>query len=86
MADMTEKSSAVCAEATGGKNSLAINDSLFNRLFTRIALNTWGKLYKSSGWCISISRKMIVKAGSSVDLAEAATMKSIADKTSIPVL
>ena len=37
-ADMTEKSSAVCANATGGENSLAINNTLFNRLFTRIAL------------------------------------------------
>ena len=82
---MTEKSSAVCANATGGKDSLAINNTLFKRLYTRIALKTWGKLYKSSGLCMPVSRKMIVKAGPFVHLTEATTMKFVAENTSIPV-
>jgi len=84
---MTEKSSAACAIAPGGKSDqdLAINDNLFNRLFTRVALNTWGRLYRSHGVCRPISRKLIVKSGLWTDLTEAATMKFISENTSIPV-
>lgn len=84
---MTEKSSAPCADAPGGKldQNLAINDNTFSRLFTRIALKTWGRLHKSHGVCRPISRKLIVKSGLWTDLTEAATMQFIAENTSIPV-
>lgn len=84
---MAEKSSLACAAAPGGKNGqdLAINNNRVNRLFTRIALKTWGRLYKRIGLCMPISKKMIVKAGPFVDLTEAATMKYISENTSIPV-
>ncbi|THW98763.1 kinase subdomain-containing protein [Aureobasidium pullulans] len=65
--------------------TLAINDTAFNRLFTRLALKTWGRLYKSNGFCSPISRKKIVKTGPYVHLTEAATMRYIAENTSIPV-
>jgi aminoglycoside phosphotransferase len=84
---MTEKSSAACDNAPGNNivQDLAINNTLINRLFTRIALKTWGKLYKSNGLCSPISKNKIVKTGPRVDLTEAATMKFVADNTSIPV-
>jgi aminoglycoside phosphotransferase len=83
---MAEKSAA-CNDAPDSKHrqNLAINNNLINRLFTRIALKTCGKLYKSSGLCNPISRKIIVKAGPYVDLTEAATMKFVSENTSIPV-
>jgi hypothetical protein len=85
--NMTEKSSPACDVAPGSKSNqdLAINNTLINRLFTRIALKTWGKLYKSNGLCSPISKKMIVETRPRVDLTEAATMKFFADNTSVPV-
>jgi serine/threonine protein kinase len=87
MADMTEKSSTACDDAPSDETGqdLAINNNLISRLFTRIALKTWGKLYKLNGFCRPISRKLIVKIGPRVDLTEAATMKFISENTSIPV-
>jgi serine/threonine protein kinase len=84
---MAEKSSPACNVAPGSKSNqdLAINNTLINRLFTRIALKTWGKLYKSQGQCSPISRKMIVKTGPWLDLMEAATMKFVSENTSVPV-
>jgi hypothetical protein len=84
---MAEKSSPACDVAPNSRSDhdLAINNTLINRLFTRIALKTWGKLYKSNGLCSPISKKMIVKTGPRVDLTEAATMKFVSENTSIPV-
>jgi hypothetical protein len=84
---MAEKSAAACDNAPSNNivQDLAINNTLINRLFTRIALKTWGKLYKSNDLCSPISKKMIVKTGPRVDLTEAATMKFVADNTSVPV-
>ncbi|CAD0108010.1 unnamed protein product [Aureobasidium uvarum] len=84
---MTEKSTAASDGAISSNHAqdLAINNTRFYRLFTRIALKTWGRLYKADGFCSPISRRMIVKTGPSVDLTEAATMKFISENTSIPV-
>lgn len=84
---MTEKSSAVSDSASGSKHAhdLSINNTLLNRLFTRIALKTLAKVHRSHGFCSPISRKLIIKTGPWVDLTEAATMKFISENTSIPV-
>jgi tRNA A-37 threonylcarbamoyl transferase component Bud32 len=63
----------------------AINDTFFNRLYTRLALKTLAKLYKSDGLCTPISSSRIIKTGHRVCLREAATMKFVAEHTSIPV-
>jgi hypothetical protein len=84
MADMTEKSSTACDDAPSDETGqdLAINNNLINRLFTRIALKTWGKLYKSNGFCRPISRKLIVKTGPRVDLTEAHTRNRLSSDQS----
>ncbi|KAK5999313.1 hypothetical protein QM012_005588 [Aureobasidium pullulans] len=84
---MTEKLSAASngAPADGHARDLSINNTLFNRLFTRIALKTLAKLHKADGICRPLSSKLIVKSGRDVDLTEAATMKFISENTSIPV-
>ncbi|KAG9942170.1 kinase subdomain-containing protein, partial [Aureobasidium melanogenum] len=84
---MTEKSSAASdgARVNAGAQDLAINNCRFNRIFTRVALKTLAKLHKSDGYCSPISRKLIIKTGPWVDLTEAATMRFIAENTSIPV-
>jgi serine/threonine protein kinase len=63
----------------------AINDNFFNRLYTRLAHKTLGKLHKSDGFCTPITRRRIIKTGHRVCLREAATMKFVAEHTSIPV-
>lgn len=84
---MTEKPSAASdsAPACGHAHDLSINNTLLNRLFTRLALKTLARLHKPDGICTPISRKLIVKSGRDVDLTEAATMKFISKNTSIPV-
>ncbi|KAH0370310.1 kinase subdomain-containing protein, partial [Aureobasidium melanogenum] len=84
---MTEKSSAAGEHApvNAGAQDLAINNTGFNRFFTRVALKTLARFHKSDGFCRPISRKLIIKTGPWVDLTEAATMRFIAEKTSIPV-
>ncbi|KAH0336345.1 kinase subdomain-containing protein, partial [Aureobasidium melanogenum] len=84
---MTEKSSAASdgGRVNAGAQDLAINNTRFNRIFTRVALKTLAKLHKSDGYCSPISRKLIIKTGPWVDLTEAATMRFIAENTSIPV-
>jgi hypothetical protein len=56
------------------------------RALTLTALRTTAKLYKHPGiFTIVISRWHLVKTGPDVHLSEAATMKFIAENTSIPV-
>ena len=62
-----------------------INSTPFNRLYTRLAHKTLGKLHKSNGLCTPISRRRIIKTGHRVCLREAAIMKFVAEHTSIPV-
>ncbi|KAK0938548.1 hypothetical protein LTR29_009862 [Friedmanniomyces endolithicus] len=68
-----------------GTETLAINDTWFGRLYTRLALGTLGRIHKPDGLCHPISKTRIVKTGRRVHLTEAATMKFIAENTSIPI-
>ncbi|KAM0718393.1 hypothetical protein Q7P37_005463 [Cladosporium fusiforme] len=68
-----------------GTESLAINNTFSRRLLTRLALKTLGRFYKSDGLCTPISKHAIVKTGFRVHLTEAATMKFVAENTTIPV-
>jgi serine/threonine protein kinase len=63
----------------------AVNDTFFNRLYTRLAHKTLGKLNKSDGLCTPISRSRLIKTGHRVCLREATTMRFVAERTSIPV-
>jgi aminoglycoside phosphotransferase len=67
-----------------GTESLAIKNT-FIRICTLIALKTTARLFKHNGACIPISKNLIVKTGPYVHLAEAATMRFVADNTSLPV-
>lgn len=78
-------STAHFAASHAGTESLAINNTLPRRLLTRLALKTLGKLHKSDGLCTPISKPAIIKTGFRVHLTEAATMKFVADNTSIPI-
>jgi aminoglycoside phosphotransferase len=69
-------------EATG---HLAINNTFLRRVFTLLALRTTARLYRYDGPRVPISKSLIVKTGPYVHLTEAATMKFIGIKTSIPV-
>ncbi|KAF2107557.1 kinase-like domain-containing protein [Lophiotrema nucula] len=64
---------------------LAINNTLVRRLLTRLALYTTAKLFKSDGLCVPISKHKIVKTGFRVHLTEGATMKYLAENTTVPV-
>lgn len=68
-----------------GSETLAINNTFFRRLFTRLARDTLGRLHSRDGLCTPISKHLIVKTGKRVHLTEAATMKFVAENTSIPV-
>lgn len=68
-----------------GSQHLAINNTFFNRISTRLASYTIGRLYQRQGICIRISRNKILKAGRRVHLTEGATMKYLADNTDVPV-
>jgi hypothetical protein len=84
---MTAKSPSVhdADSEQEGAASPFINDTFFNRIFTRLAHRTLEKLHKSDGLCTPLSRRRIIKTGHRVCLREAATMKSVAEHTSIPV-
>jgi aminoglycoside phosphotransferase (APT) family kinase protein len=69
----------------GGSEDLAINNTLVRRSLARLALHTTARFFKRHGYCMPISRKQILKTGLSVHLTEAATMRYIAQHTSIPV-
>jgi serine/threonine protein kinase len=68
-----------------GSESHAINNTPFRRLLTLLALKTTARLFRRQGACIPISKGLIVKCDFLVDLTEAATMRFVADNTSIPV-
>ncbi|KAI1176474.1 kinase-like domain-containing protein [Nemania sp. FL0916] len=68
-----------------GTEHLAINNTFFCRFVTRLALHTTAKFHTREGVCVPISKTKIVKAGWRVHLTEGATMKYIAENTSIPV-
>jgi aminoglycoside phosphotransferase len=68
-----------------GTEGLAINDSLVRRFLTIFALNTTGRVYGYNGPCVPLSKHLIVKTGPFSHLTEAATLRFVASKTSIPV-
>lgn len=70
-----------------GTSHLAVNDTFLWRTFTLLALKTTSLLGlgRGLGRCTPISKRMIIKTGKLVHLTEAATMKFVAETTSIPV-
>lgn len=68
-----------------GTESLAVKNTFIRRIYTFVALKTTARLFKSNGTCIPISKHLIVKTGPYVHLEEAATMRFVADNTSLPV-
>lgn len=68
-----------------GTEHLAINNTPWRRLPTRLALRTTAKLYPRDGLCVPVSKRVMVKSGFRVHLTEAATLKYLEEKTSIPV-
>ena len=68
-----------------GTEHLAINNTLVRRILTRLALHTTAKFYSRDGVCVPISKHKIVKTGHWVHLTEGATMKYLAENTTIPV-
>ncbi|PSN60500.1 kinase-like protein [Corynespora cassiicola Philippines] len=68
-----------------GAAHLAINNTFIRRFLTRIALHTTAKFYSGDGLCVPISKHKIVKTGRRIHLTEGATMRYLAEKTTIPV-
>lgn len=68
-----------------GTEHLAINNTFVRRFLTRLALHTTAKLYSRDGLCVPISKHKIVKTGRRVHLTEGATIKYLAENTTIPV-
>jgi serine/threonine protein kinase len=68
-----------------GIKDIAINNTFLRRCLTLLALKTTARFYSPDGVVIPISKHCIVKHGPMVDLTEAATMKFVAEHTSIPV-
>ncbi|KAI1160665.1 kinase-like domain-containing protein [Nemania serpens] len=68
-----------------GTEHLAINNTFFRRFVTRLALCITAKFYSPDGVCFPISKHKIVKTGRRIHLTEAATMKYLAENTTIPV-
>lgn len=68
-----------------GSEGLAINNTYIRRSWIRLALHSTAKFFHQDGPCVPISKHKIVKTGYSVHLTEAATMKYIAEHTTIPV-
>lgn len=69
----------------GGTEHLAINNTFFRRILTRLALHTTAKFHSQDGLCVPTSKRKIVKTGRRVRLTEGATMKYLAENTTIPV-
>ena len=65
--------------------ALAVNNAFIHRFLTLLALKTTGRFYGRNGPCVPISQHLIVKTGPFAHLTEAATLKFLAEKTSIPV-
>jgi len=68
-----------------GTECLAINNTFARRILTRLASHTIAKLYPRDGLCIRISKNKILKTGRRVHLTEGATLKYLAENTTIPV-
>ncbi|KAI0874857.1 kinase-like domain-containing protein [Hypoxylon argillaceum] len=68
-----------------GTEHLAINNTFFRRFITRLALHTTAKFYSQHSLCVPISKHKIVKWGFRTHLTEGATMKYLAQNTTIPV-
>ncbi|KAI1430282.1 kinase-like domain-containing protein [Xylaria sp. FL1777] len=68
-----------------GTEHLAINNTFFRRSLTLLALHTTAHFYSPDGLCFPISKHKIVKTGRRIHLTEGATMKYLAEKTSLPV-
>ncbi|KAK2850548.1 hypothetical protein FQN49_005564 [Arthroderma sp. PD_2] len=68
-----------------GTEGLAINSTIIRRFLALLALKTTAKFYARDGFCTPISRHKIVKTGRWIHLTEAATMKFVADHSSLPV-
>ncbi|KAH7248414.1 kinase-like domain-containing protein [Fusarium solani] len=65
--------------------SLTINNTPLRRFLTLLGLKTTARLFHHRGACVPISKHLIVKSDSFVDLTEAATMRFVATNTSVPV-
>jgi len=65
--------------------SESINNTVFHRLFTLVAIKLLKRHRPRNGNVLFLSRKLCVKYGSFQHLSEAATMQFIARHTSIPV-
>jgi len=68
-----------------GTECLAINNTFVRRILTRLASHTTAKIYARDGLCTRVSRNKILKTGRRVHLTESATMKYLAENTTIPV-
>ena len=68
-----------------GTEHLAINNTFIRRFLTLLGLKTTARWYGRNGPCAPISKHLIVKTGPFVHLTEAATLKFLSEKTSIPV-
>jgi thiamine kinase-like enzyme len=68
-----------------GTERLTIKNTFIQRICTILALKTTARLFKRDGACIAISKHLLIKTGLYVHLEEAATMRFVADNTSIPV-
>lgn len=68
-----------------GTECLAINNTFVRRVLTRLASHTTGKIYQSDGLCTRISRNKILKTGRRIHLTEGATLKYLADYTTVPI-
>ncbi|KFY56590.1 hypothetical protein V496_06686 [Pseudogymnoascus sp. VKM F-4515 (FW-2607)] len=65
--------------------SLAINNTFIRRMLTLLGLKTTARFFERDGICVPISKHKIVKSGIWAHLTEAATMKYLAENTSLPV-
>lgn len=68
-----------------GTSHLAINNTFLRRTLIQLALHTTAKFCSREGLCIPISKKKILKRGRQIHLTEGATMKYLAEHTTIPV-
>ncbi|OAL30156.1 hypothetical protein AYO20_08872 [Fonsecaea nubica] len=64
---------------------LTINNTVFRRWMTLVAVKTTAKLYTRIGCCFRITPNKIVKTGLTVHLTEGATAAFVAQNTSVPV-
>lgn len=72
-------------QSTNNNNGLAINNTRFRRFITLLGPKTTARFYRYRGVCVPISKHLIVKSASYVDVTEAATLQHIAEYTLLPV-